>query len=115
MSVRRIKNRKTDIINVNTKLRGQKMVKGINKQMIVLRIEGNRIYESACFILKNEVVRSKESEKDMLSEANRLLEGMELRRFSRKKRVWHTRLLLSLLLLLVGGAIGFLVSFFLFR
>ena len=95
--------------------RGKKMVKGINKQMIVLRIEGNRIYESACFILKNEVIRSRESEKDMLSEANRILEGMELRRFSRKKRVWHKRVLFSLLLLLVGGAIGFFLSFLLLR
>ena len=91
------------------------MIKGINQQMIVLRLEGNRIYESACFVLKNEVVRTKENNRDMLNEANRLLEQMELGRFRGKKRAWHKRLIFALLMLAVGVAIGFCGSFLLLR
>ncbi len=88
------------------------MVKGINKQMIVLKIEGNRLYDSACFVLKNEVTRSKESEKDMLYEANRLLGEMELKRSKKKGRGVGRRLLVGVLLLLLGAVGGFALSFF---
>ncbi len=87
------------------------MVKGINKQMIVLKIEGNRIYESACFILRNEVQKSRDNERDMLNEANRILEGMELKKQKKKRRGGFWRFALSLLLLVVGAAIGFGLSF----
>ncbi len=87
------------------------MVKGINKQMIVLKIEGNRLYDSACFILKNEVERAKETEKDMLYEANRLLGEMDLKKVKHKKhRVWRS-ILISAALLLVGAVCGFALSF----
>ncbi len=88
------------------------MVKGINKQMIVLKIDGNKIYDSACFILKNEVCHAKENERDMLREANRLLAEMDIGKPKKKKRHIFLKLLLCALLFIVGTAIGAGVSFF---
>ncbi len=84
------------------------MVKGINKQMIVLKIDGHRIYESACFVLKNDVKASHEKKSDMLVEANRILEEMELDGGNpRRKRHILRKILVGCLLLLIGGIIGF--------
>ena len=87
------------------------MVKGLNKQMIILRLDDNRIYESACFILKNEVTHKKETEKDMLAEANRLLGEMELGRARSRKRRGFGRFLLWLAVFLLGGVAGFALAF----
>lgn len=86
------------------------MVKGINKQMIVLKMDNNRLYDSACFILKNEVQAGKETRKDMLYEANRILSEMELGK-SRRRRGAFKRFLLRALLVLIGALIGFALSF----
>ena len=88
------------------------MVKGLNKQMIILRLEGNEIYESACFILKNEVTHSKETRKDMLAEANRLLCEMDLGRARPRKRRAFGRFLLWMLVFLLGAILGFAIAFF---
>ena len=88
------------------------MVKGINKQMIVLKIDGNRVYDSACFILKNEVDRAKETQKDMLYEANRLLGEMELKGVKKKKKGKWKIILLGAVMLVVGVAVGFVSAFF---
>jgi len=90
------------------------MVKGINKQMIVLHIEGNRIYESACFILKNEVSQTKETRKDMLTEANRLLGEMDLGTARPRKKKAFGRFLLWLCVFLLGAFLGFGLCFFIF-
>lgn len=87
------------------------MVKGINKQMIILKLEGNRLYDSACFVLRNEVKQKKETEKDMLYEANRILSEMDIKRVKPHRFRWLRRLLTSLLLLAVGACIGFGLSF----
>ncbi len=88
------------------------MVKGINKQIIVLKIDGHRLYESACFVLKKEASVTREKKSDMLAEANRILEEMELGGGRQKKKRHILRKLLGgVLLLLVGAAIGFCVSF----
>ncbi len=88
------------------------MVKGINKQMIVLKLEGNRIYDSACFILKNEVQRSKDNQNDMLYEANRLLGEMDIKKYKGKKKGFWRKLIFALSFLILGAVIGFGVSFF---
>ena len=88
------------------------MVKGLNKQMIILHLEGNRIYESACFILKNEVSHTKETKKDMLAEANRLLGEMELRTARPRKRRAFGKFLLWFGVFLLGAIIGFGISLF---
>ena len=88
------------------------MIKGINKQMIVMKMEGNRIYDSVCFVLKNEVDRSKDGESDMLREANRILGEMDLKRSVKKKRRFFKKFLFFFVVLAVGIAIGFGLSFF---
>lgn len=88
------------------------MVKGLNKQMIVLRIDGNRIYESACFILKNEVSQSKETRKDMLAEANRLLGEMDLDAARPRKKRGFGKFMLWLCVFLLGAILGFGVALF---
>lgn len=87
------------------------MVKGINKQMIVLKLEGNRLYDSACFVLKNEVKQGREERKDMLYEANRILSEMDIKKVRPRRRGALRRVLLWLLIFLLGAAIGFCVSF----
>ena len=87
------------------------MVKGINKQMVVLKIEGNHLYDSACFILKNEVRHAKAREKEMLLEANRILAEMDIGNPKKKKGRVFWKILIAVLLVMVGAAIGFGVSF----
>ena len=87
------------------------MVKGVNKQMIVLRIDGNRIYESACFVLKNDVVHSKQTQRDMLDEANRLLMEMDIKKANPKKRRVFWRVAIPTTLFILGVAAGFALSF----
>ena len=90
---------------------GKQMVKGINKQMIVLKLEGNALYDSACFVLRNEVKQSRENKKDMLYEANRILAQMDIKKpRSSKVGRFFKRVLWSLILLVVGAAVGFVVA-----
>ena len=86
------------------------MIKGINKQMVVLKLEGNRIYESACFVVRSDLERKRDEEKDMLREANRILEEMDLGK-GRKRGGRGKKFLLWLLTLVVGAAIGFALAF----
>ena len=80
------------------------MIKGINKRVVMLKLEGNRVYESACFVVRRDVERRREEERDMLKEANRILSEMELRGAKKKGR--FKRLMLCLIMLAVGAAIG---------
>ena len=87
-----------------------KMVKGINKRMVVLRMDGNSIYDSAWFILKNEPKAKSEADKDMLAEANRIIFESDVQK--RKKPRRFLRVLLLVALFLVGAASGFCVALF---
>jgi hypothetical protein len=89
------------------------MIKGINKQMIVLKLENNRLYESACFLLRADTQRKKQEEGDMLSEANRILAEMDIKKPKRATRGGFRRFLGAVLLVLLGAALGFGGAFFL--
>ena len=86
------------------------MIKGINKQMIVLKLEDNRLYDSACFVLRTDVERRKQEERDMLTEANRILAQMDIKKPKKATRGAFRRFLGGFLLLTVGAAIGFVAS-----
>ena len=88
------------------------MIKGINKQMVVLKLENNKLYEQVCFVLRNDVKQKKQEEKDMLSEANRILAEMDIKRPRRMGRGGFRRFLWSAATLVAGAAIGFGLSFF---
>ena len=89
------------------------MVKGVNKQMIVLKLENNRLYESACFLLRSDVEQKRREERDMLGEANRILAEMDIKKPKRATRGGFRRFLGALLLMLLGAALGFGGAFFL--
>ena len=49
------------------------MIKGARKEMIVVRTSGNRYFDEAYFVLREEAPRAKHKSADILSEANRIL------------------------------------------
>lgn len=101
-------------IDIKENKKGEKrMVKGVNKHIIVLKLEDNRLYDTACFMLRRDVKQSKDSEKDMLYEANRILSEMDIKKVKPGKRRIFGRLMLSLLLLVIGACAGFWLSFLL--
>ena len=50
------------------------MVKGAQKQMIVVKTTDSRYFDEAYFVLRREVKRGRGVGRDMLSEANKILE-----------------------------------------
>ena len=90
------------------------MVKGINKQMVFLRLDGNSTYESACFILKNEAKHPSEADKDMLAEANRIVFELEERKRKKPSRSRLARIFVPCASLFIGLAAGFFLSSWLF-
>lgn len=66
------------------------MVKGTQKQMVVVKTQGNRFYEQAYFVLRDGQCLSGESETTMLAEANRILDESMLLPGSRRRRMRRT-------------------------
>ena len=50
------------------------MVKGAQKQMIVVKTGDSRYFDEAYFVLRREIRRAHGARRDMLNEANRILE-----------------------------------------
>ena len=67
------------------------MVKGISKQVILVRSPDPKLFEQAIFILKDDA--DSVSEEDLLREANRL---MDSRRQNRGREVLHWGILWAL-------------------
>ncbi len=51
------------------------MLRGAQKQMIVVRTHGNRVFEEAYFVIRRDAARAEADESDMLREANRIIES----------------------------------------
>ena len=66
------------------------MIKGAQKQMIVLKTSASRYFEEAYFVLKSDLKPNKRDRTDLLTEANRILKESESVRGGkrRKKRGW---------------------------
>ena len=80
------------------------MVKGTQKQMVVLRTIGSRYYEEAYFVLRDGAHRGGESESSMMAEANRILDECQL--MPQPVRQWRLpRAALFWLGVMVGGAV----------
>jgi hypothetical protein len=56
-------------------VRRQGMIRGAEKRMIVVRTRDSRMFEEAYFVVRPRAERCMDSEFDMLSEANRILEN----------------------------------------
>lgn len=78
------------------------MVKGTQKQMVVIKTQGNRFYEQAYFVLRDGQRLSGESEATMLAEANRILDESMLLPHPRRRRI---RRVSAFLLGLMAGAV----------
>ncbi len=88
------------------------MIKGAQKQMIVVRTGNSPYFDEAYFVLRRDVRPEKQEKPDMLSEANRILcesGGGGGRQAARRKR----EALWALLAFLVGVAVGIAVRFLL--
>ena len=65
------------------------MLRGCQKQMIVLQTQQSTIFESAFFVLRRDNAGTGVPCDDMLAEANRLIgEGVTVRK--KRRRLWHT-------------------------
>ncbi len=53
------------------------MLKGAQKQMIVIRTGDSRYFDEAYFVLRREVPVGRETQNDMIREANRILRQSE--------------------------------------
>lgn len=83
------------------------MLRGCQKQMIVLQTQQSTIFESAFFVLRRDNGSMRQD--DMLAEANRIIgEGVTVRK--KRRRFWWT-LGAFLLGALLGAAIFALFSF----
>lgn len=88
------------------------MLKGVYKEIISVKIEDNRLYESAFFVLKKSVREEKSTnDHDLTFEANRILceNGIRL---PKKKKKYCKNILFSLLFITLGAIIGFIGGFF---
>lgn len=66
------------------------MIKGAQKQMIVVRTGASKYFDEAYFVLKSGVTPARGEKADILSEANRILKESESVRGGKKKshRPW---------------------------
>lgn len=84
------------------------MIKGAQKQMIVVRTGNSPYFDEAYFVLRRDIRPEKQERPDILSEANRILHesgGGNGRRSVRRKR----DVLWALFAFLVGVAVGIAV------
>ena len=51
------------------------MLRGAQKQMIVVRTHSSRVFEEACFVIRRGAVQADADEGEMLREANRIIEN----------------------------------------
>ena len=77
------------------------MIKGAQKQMIVVRTGSSRYFDEAYFVLKRDLEKGTGGREDLLAEADRILRESEPRR--RRTGVCKKR---ALGLLLLGAAFG---------
>ena len=87
------------------------MLKGAQKKMIVIKTSDSDIFEEAYFVVKGGVERSRP---DMVSEANRIIDGCGEKRGREKSkdvRVLIIPLLSFILGTLFGGGIAILIAF----
>ncbi len=89
------------------------MVKGTQKQMVVVRTAGNRYYEQAYFVLRDGHRVTDEVEPTMLAEANRILDECMLTPRPRRRRM--RRMTAFFLGLLSGATVAAAVALLLAR
>ena len=88
------------------------MLKGVYKEIVSVKIDDNRLYESAFFILKKDVSGDKnKSTDDLMFEANRILCENGVKSVRKKKKLYK-KILFSALCVIIGAVLGFLGGLF---
>ncbi|MBE6553442.1 MAG: hypothetical protein E7666_03770 [Ruminococcaceae bacterium] len=77
------------------------MLKGAQKQMIVIRTGDSRYFDEAYFVLRREVRTNGKTQGDMILEANRILRQSEPEKRRGKHSLWR-----GILLFFGGGILG---------
>ncbi len=85
------------------------MIKGAQKQLIVVRTVNSPYFDEAYFVLRREVESKKHKKSDILTEANRILEENTLPSSPKKKK--SKRFLLWFLAGLLCGGLSALILF----
>lgn len=88
------------------------MIKGAQKQMIVVRTGESPYFDEAYFVLRRDICPKRQERTDILSEADRILResggcGMRAKRRGNRALPW------SLLAFFCGVAVGFIIRFLL--
>ena len=84
------------------------MVRGAQKQMVVVKINDSDVFEEAYFVIRRGAGSAR---MDMLSEAERIVESSGAKR-QRRGRVSARSVVISLVSFLSGGLVGALVVVF---
>ena len=92
------------------------MLKGVYKEFITVKIKDNPIYDEAIFVLKRDEKTNKSGKKnknddDMIFEANRILCEQGVKRLRKRGKLFK-KILFPTVLLILGGAFGALITFF---
>ena len=88
------------------------MLKGVYKEIISVKIDGNRLYEGAFFILKKGINKEKiKTDDDLMFEVNRILCENGVKNVKNKKKIYK-KILFSILLVIIGAILGFFGGFF---
>lgn len=82
------------------------MVKGTQKQMVVLKTRNSVYYEQAYFVLREGRERCEGARESMMEEANRILDECALMPQPRSRRRLSHRLCFALGMLLGSGILG---------
>ena len=90
------------------------MIKGSQKQLIVVRTLGSPYFDEAYFVLRREIESQKHKKSDILKEANRILEESTLSYQSPQKKKSKHFLLWFLAGILCGGICALALGFLLF-
>ena len=85
------------------------MIKGVNRQMVVVKLDGGA-FDSACFILRRDAKRENDVQKDILYEANRSVAQLDARSGKPRRRGLLWRIAFCLFILIIGVIIGFALS-----
>lgn len=88
------------------------MIKGAQKQMIVLRTGDSRYFDEAYFVLRREVKPRRSSRDEMIREANRILAESGLDMQPKKRKAWRGAWMF-LSGILCGGGVAVLICLFL--
>ena len=89
------------------------MVKGIERRVVELKIKDSEIYERACFILRCGEMSADACERELLAEAQRIVNSLCPSKKSKRCDA-RRRILFCALIFLLGALVGFTFGSLLF-